>query len=69
VSNAIGRPQTAGGVSRGASSSALLPIGGAAAMGVQSVNNDDDQGPNVATMARSALVVLFPSSRAALVTM
>ena len=50
----IGRPQTAGGLSRGASSSALLPIGGVAAMGVQSVNNDDDAGPNVVAMARSA---------------
>ena len=50
----VGHPQTAGGLSRGPSWSAFLPIGVVAAMGVQSVNNDDDEGPNVVAMARSA---------------
>ena len=49
----IGKSESAGAVSRGPSWSAILPTLGGAAMGVQSVNNDDDQGPNVGTMTRS----------------
>ncbi len=50
----IGKSESAGAISRGASQSAIQPAPGGTAMGVQSVNNDDDQGPNAGTMTRSS---------------
>ena len=49
----IAKSRLAGAVSRGPSFSAIQPTPAGTAMGVQSVNNDDDAGPNVGTMRRS----------------